>query len=56
MKLLLGILFLVIGLVPFGYLTIKEKDRKTYWKMMITSYCSMFILGGTILLLSSIVQ
>lgn len=54
MQLLLGIIFLVIGLGVLLYLSIKETDRITYWKMIFSACSGVFCLGGFILILSLI--
>lgn len=50
MQLLLGIIFLVIGLGVLLYLSVKETDRITHWKMIFAACCGVFCLGGFILI------
>lgn len=53
MKFIIGIIYLIIGLVTLGTIaikTIKEKDRKTYWKIMIAASSGVFVSGGLILI------
>ena len=51
MKCIIGIIFLIIGLVVLGTMSIKEKDIKTHWKIMIAASSGAFVAGGTVLLI-----
>ena len=46
-----GTLFLILGFIPLAYLSYKEEDMKTHWKMMISAFCGAFMEGGFLLLL-----
>ena len=45
MKMLIGIIFIVVGLIPLIYWFIKE-DGKTFFKIMVAATCGVFVLGG----------
>ena len=54
MKYIIGIIFLVIGLIILGLMSVKEikaKDIETYWKIMIAASSGAFVAGGVILLI-----
>lgn len=48
MELLIGIIFIIVGLIPLIYWTIKE-DSKIFFKIMIAATCGEFILGGMLI-------
>lgn len=48
MKMLIGIIFIVVGLIPLIYWTIKE-DGKTAFKIMVAATCGVFVFGGLII-------
>jgi hypothetical protein len=45
MKSLIGLIFIIVGLIPLIYWTIKE-DTKIYFKIMIAAACGVSVLGG----------
>ena len=49
MKVLIGIIFMIVGLIPLIYWTAKE-DRKTYFKIMVAASCGAFIFGGLVII------
>lgn len=54
MKCVISIVFLVIGLIILGLMSIKEvkaKDIEAYWKIMIAASSGAFVAGGVILLI-----
>ncbi len=54
MQLLFGIIFLVVGLGVLVYLSDKETDRTTLWKITISAYGGALCLAGLILIFSLI--
>lgn len=50
MKIVVGLLFAILGLVPLIIMSIREKDKKTHWKIMISASCGAFVMGGIIIL------
>ena len=50
MKTIVGILFLIIGLFGLLWLSIKEKDKITHWKIMIAASLGVLAAGGLIIL------
>lgn len=49
MKEFIGFILIVVGLIPLIYLTIKEKDCKTFTKIMVAAICGAFVLGGLVI-------
>ena len=48
MKMLIGIIFIVLGIIPLIYWVFKE-DSKTYLKIMSGVICGVFVLGGLVI-------
>ena len=48
MKNFIAIMFIVFGLVPLILYTINEKDRETFFKIMIAASCGVMVIGGII--------
>lgn len=47
---IVGLLFTILGLVSLIIMSIREKDKKTHWKIMIGASCGAFVMGGIIIL------
>ena len=49
MKMLIGIIFIVVGLIPLIYWFIKE-DGKTFFKIIVAAACGVYVLGGLVII------
>ena len=52
---ILGLLFTIIGFICLIIMSIREKNVKTHWKMMISASCGACIMGGIIILILAMI-
>lgn len=52
---IVGLLFTILGFVHLIIMSIREKNKKTHWKIMVGASCGAFVMGGLIILMMAMI-